>query len=292
MTLLQAIIMGVIQGLAEFLPISSSGHLAIFKNVFHVELDTGMMFDVLLHVGTLIAVFICFWSDIRKMIVEGFKILGDCFANIGILFSNPFRKERKKYHRIVSGSYRKFVILVLVSTIPTGILGYLGKDLVEAAGENMLIIGVCLLITAFLLFICDRAVPGRKTQKNISYPNAFGIGIAQGIATLPGISRSGMTITAGVLSGFDRKFAVKYSFIMSIPAICGAVVLDVKDMVSSDIPSQEWMYYLIGMLIAAVIGFLCIKFVLVLTRNRKFKYFGFYCILMGLLSILYYYNII
>ncbi len=291
MSLLQAILMGIIQGLTEFLPVSSSGHLAIFKNVFHVNTDMKMTFDIMLHVGTLIAVFIIYWADIKKMVVEAVRILIDCCANLKILINNTFSGEDEKYRRIVSGSYRKFVVLVLVSTIPTGIIGFLGKDLVEKAGENMLIIGVCLLITACLLMIADRTVSGKKTPKNITYTNALGIGVAQGIATLPGISRSGTTITACLLSGFDKRFAVKYSFIMSIPAILGAAVLDIKDIAAESLSKAEILNYAAGMIAAAVVGFLCIKFVLVLVRNRKFKYFGIYCILMGLLAILYHFGL-
>lgn len=289
MTLLQAILMGMIQGLTEFLPVSSSGHLAIFKNVFHVNTEMKMTFDILLHVGTLIAVFICYWADIKKMVVEGVRMLIDCVANGVTFFSNRFNGEEEEYRRIITGSYRKFVLLVLVSTIPTGIIGFLGKDLVEKTGENMLIIGVCLLITACLLMIADKSVSGRKTPKDITYKNAVGIGIAQGIATLPGISRSGMTITACLLSGFDKRFAVKYSFIMSIPAILGAAVLDLKNMFSESITASEISCYIIGMLVAAIVGFFCIKFVLALVRNRKFKYFGYYCIVMGLLSVIYHF---
>lgn len=289
MTLLQAILMGIIQGLTEFLPVSSSGHLAIFKNVFHVNTDMKMTFDILLHVGTLIAVFICYWSDIKKMVVEGVRMCIDCLANAGTFLTNRFKGEEQEYRRIITGSYRKFVLLVIVSTIPTGIIGFLGKDLVEKAGGNMLLIGVCLLITACLLMIADRSVPGRKTPKDITYKNAAGIGIMQGIATLPGISRSGMTITACLISGFDKRFAVKYSFIMSIPAILGAAVLDLKDLFTESISAGEAGCYVVGMLFSAAVGFICIKFVLALVRNRKFKYFSYYCIVMGLVSIVYYF---
>lgn len=289
MTLFQAILMGIIQGLTEFLPVSSSGHLAIFKNVFNVNTDMKMTFDILLHVGTLIAVFICYWADIKKMVVEAVRMLIDCASNAVTFFSNRFRGEEEEYRRIITGSYRKFVLLVIVSTIPTGIIGLIGKDLVEKAGQNMLIIGVCLLITACLLMIADKSVPGRKTPKDITYKNALGIGIAQGIATLPGISRSGMTITACLISGFDKRFAVKYSFIMSIPAILGAAVLDLKDMFSESLPASEVGCYITGMVVAAIVGFFCIKTVLVLVRNRKFKYFGYYCIVMGLLSVIYHF---
>ena len=228
MTLLQAVLMGIIQGLTEFLPVSSSGHLALFKILFHVETDTGMLFDVLLHVGTLIAICAVYYKDIVRLFVEGICIVRDVLINFAALIKNLFLSIRDRgkdhvdyspYRRIVNSSYRKFVVLILVSTIPTGIIGFVGKDVVEQASELLIVPGICLIATAILLFIADRCKGGDKLPKDITYTNAFVVGIAQGVATLPGLSRSGTTITACLLSGFNRKFAVKYSFIMSIPAI-------------------------------------------------------------------------
>lgn len=239
MTLLQAVLMGIIQGLTEFLPVSSSGHLALFKILFHVETDTGMLFDVLLHVGTLIAICAVYYKDIVRLFVEGICIVRDVLINFAALIKNLFLSIRDRgkdhvdyspYRRIVNSSYRKFVVLILVSTIPTGIIGFVGKDVVEQASELLIVPGICLIATAILLFIADRCKGGDKLPKDITYTNAFVVGIAQGVATLPGLSRSGTTITACLLSGFNRKFAVKYSFIMSIPAILGAMVLELKDL--------------------------------------------------------------
>ena len=284
MSLLQSILMGLIQGLTEFLPVSSSGHLALFKILFHVNTDTGLLFDVLLHIGTLIAVFVVYYKDIFRLVKEFILIVSDCIYNLTVLVGRGSRGE-KRYRRIVCNGYRKFVMLIIVSTIPTGIIGYVGGDLVSAASEILLIPGICLVVTALLLFICDRAKEGHKKPKQVSYANAFIVGICQGIATLPGISRSGTTITACVLSGFDRKFAVKYSFILSIPAILGALVLQLKDIGDVAITSAETGYYVIGMLVAAVVGYICIKTMLVVVRNRKFKYFAIYCLAIGALSI-------
>lgn len=285
MSLLKAILMGLIQGLTEFLPVSSSGHLALFKILFGVETDTGILFDVLLHVGTLISICVVYYKDIWKLIVEGFGILGDVFVN-GVLFvKNKSGKEQEPYRKIVHSSYRKFVMLIIVSTIPTGIIGFVGRDVVEMASELLLVPGICLLVTAVLLFIADRIRDGEKLPKNVTYTNAFSIGIAQGIATLPGISRSGTTITACLISGFQRNFAVKYSFIMSIPAILGAMVLEIKDVAGTSIESIEILYYVIGMLIAAVVGYICIKTMLVIVRKKKFTGFAIYCLIVGLISI-------
>ena len=162
MSLLQSVLLGLIQGLTEFLPVSSSGHLAIFKQFFQIETG-GMFFDILLHIGTLIAVFIVYYKDIFRMIKEGFAIIGDSFVNVATFFKRVITKEDLPYRKIVHNSYRKFAMLVIVSTIPTGIIGIAAKDLVSAAEQILLVPGICLIITAVLLFIADRIPDGGKT---------------------------------------------------------------------------------------------------------------------------------
>lgn len=285
MSLLEAILMGIIQGLTEFLPVSSSGHLALFQILFGVETETGMLFNVLLHVGTLIAISVVYYKDIWKLIVEGCCVIRDALVNVVLFFKNKSGKDHEEYRKVVNSSYRKFVMLVIVSTIPTGIIGFVGRDAVEKASQILIIPGICLIVTAILLFIADRTRDGEKLPKNITYTNAFSVGIAQGIATLPGLSRSGTTITACLLSGFNRNFAVKYSFIMSIPAILGALVLELKDFGSLEVTSTEILYYVIGMAIAAIVGYVCIKTMLVIVRKKKFTGFAIYCLIVGVVSI-------
>ena len=301
MSLLEAIFMGIVQGLTEFLPVSSSGHLAMFKILFGIETETGMLFDVLLHFGTLVAICMVFYKDVAKLIVEGIYILKNGLINLAIWvrnsfirIKNMFQKDKLpeeeldlgKYHSVANSSYRKFVLLVIMSTIPTGIIGIIGKDMVEMASRILIVLGICLVITAILLFVADAAKGGEKLPKDISYSNAFIIGIVQGVATLPGISRSGSTITACLLSGFNRSFAVKYSFIMSIPAILGAMLLELKDFSVAALSMGEIVYYIIGMVIAGVVGYVCIKTMLVIVRNKKFKIFGIYCLIIGMISII------
>lgn len=287
MSLLEAILMGLIQGITEFLPVSSSGHLALFQIAFDLD-EVGLLFDCLLHFGTLLAVFAVYYRDIWKMICEGFALLGDFFANIGVAFARLFGNKEKRYRRVICNGYRKFDMLVIVSTIPTGIIGVVASDLIELASTILLVPGICLLITSILLFIADRCKEGHKTPKHVSYTNAFVIGICQGIATMPGISRSGTTITACLLSGFDRKFAVKYSFIMSIPAILGSVVLQVFEIKQLDIGTTQWIYYGIGTLVAAVVGYICIKIMLYVVKEKKYTFFSIYCLIVGMISIVAY----
>ncbi len=281
MNFIQSIIMGLVQGIAEFLPISSSGHLAIMKHILHINTDTGLLFDVLLHLGTLVAIFVVFWRDIWELIVEAVKMLGDCFINLGRLFGG-----KKSYKKIVSTPYRRFVIMIIVSTIPTAIIGFLFKDAFEAAGDTLLVPGLCLILTGILLSIADRVKTGSKTEKNASYKNAGFVGLAQGIAILPGLSRSGTTITACLLSGFDRSYAVKYSFILSIPAVLGANVLELKDFSIEAFSKSELINYVAGMIVAGVVGYICIKTMLVIVKGKKFKYFAWYCFAVGALAVI------
>ncbi len=284
MTLTNSILMGLIQGVTEFLPVSSSGHLAIFKILLGVNTDTGILFDVLLHVGTLAAVVVVYYKDIWMLIREFFDIIGDICFNF-ITFFARFRNYDRKYRKIINSSFRKFVLLIIVSTIPTAIIGYLLRNIVEIASAILLVPGCCLLITAGILLLCDLAKPGRKGPGSATYGNALVIGICQGIATLPGISRSGMTITACVLCGFKRDFAVKYSFILSIPAILGAMIVEVSDVGTASVSAPQVMIYILGMLIAAVVGYVCIKLMLLIVRSKKFKYFAIYCAAMGIVCI-------
>ncbi len=290
MTLLQSILMGIIQGLTEFLPVSSSGHLALFKALFGFEASSGILFDVMLHLGTLAAIFVVYYKDIAQLILEGFSILRDLFINLGRLLQNLFIKgTRRKYIHVMEGAYRRFVWLVLISTVPTGILGILLKDFIERASDNTLIPGICLLVTAVILFVSDRIRAGKKNAQTATIGDAVTIGVVQGIATLPGISRSGSTITAALACGFSRKFAVKYSFIMSIPAILGAAVLELKDLSEALADPTPFWYYLVGMAVSAVVGYVCIRLMLVIVNRRRFTWFSVYCAIVGVASVVLYF---
>ena len=285
MSVLQSILLGIVQGITEFLPVSSSGHLAILQNVFHVETDGGMLFDIMLHVGTLVAVFVVYYRDIGRMITETLKMCADIFSNIHTFALNRIHKTSIRYKRIVHNNYRKFVVLILVSTIPTGVIGILGKDLVEQAGNTLLIPGICLLITGVLLLIADTVPEGKKMPRNVSCGQGLIIGTAQGLATLPGLSRSGTTIAVCLICGLERKFAVKYSFILSIPAILGAAVLEIKDVIAEPVAAAQIGIYAIGMVFAAVVGYVCFKAMLLVVKHKKFVYFACYCFVVGAVAV-------
>ncbi len=286
MSIIQAIILGIVQGIAEFLPVSSSGHLAIIQNIFHIETEGGLFFDVMLHLGTLAAIFVVYRKDILRMIIETLNMCRDIIYNLKSYIQNQRSYSALRYRRIMKNNYRKFVVLVLVSTIPTGVIGYMGRHLVEKASATLIVPGIGLILTSILLIVSEMAPDGKKIPRDISYGSGFLIGAAQGCATLPGLSRSGTTIAACMMSGYDRRFAVRYSFIMSIPAILGAALVEIKDIGSEGISGGIVLNGLIGAVVAGCVGYICIKTMLAVVRKKKFKGFAIYCFAVGVIAII------
>lgn len=279
MTLLKAILMGFIQGLTEFLPVSSSGHLVIFKNIFGLDLEGGILFDIILHIGTIIAIFIAYATDIKELIIEGIGIIIDFFKKI---FTLP--STNKNNIKVINTPYRRFVMFVIVASIPTAIIGFILEDIIE--GATLLIPGICLMITGLLLLGSSKIMQGNKKENEMKYKDSFAIGVVQGFATLPGISRSGSTLVAGLICGLDKEYAIKFSFIMSIPAILGAALLKLTDVTAEMAKMSVLLPYLCGMITSAIVGYICIKTLLKIVQNNKIHYFSYYCFAIGVLAII------
>ena len=264
MSLFSSILLGLVQGLAEFLPISSSGHLAIAAH-FMGQAGIGEpppFFDVLLHLGTLAAVFVAYWQDIREKIVELICGVRDLARGTTPAPIPPARR---------------LILLIIVGTLPLFAVLPI-KDFIEGLGDNIYFVAAALIVTGFLLFASDRVRKGRKTEKSARLRDVFLVGVAQAIATCPGISRSGTTITAGCFVGLDRKFAVRYSFLMSIPAILGANLLTLKDAITENtIIVADIPVYLVGVAVAAVVGYLCIRLLKMIADKGRFGWFAYYC---------------
>ena len=267
--------MGVLQGIAEFLPISSSGHLALFQHFFGMEdfESTQLFFTVMLHFGTLVSVFIYYWHDIVDMIREFFLAIGDLFS------------RRGTRQRAQTPPARRMVLLIIVATLPLFVVLPV-KGLIEAATGNVVFVSLALIATGFLLFFSDRFARGRKTARTATLADAVLVGCAQAVGTLPGISRSGMTISAGMLRGYDRTFAVRYSFLLSLPAVLGANILSLKDAIQTGIDWSLLPIYLVGTAIAAVVGYFAIRLVNLLTDKGKFGNFAYYCWGVGVLALI------
>ena len=271
MSLLHAVLLGLIQGIAEFLPVSSSGHLAIAEHLLGMSgaSEIPEFFDVLLHLGTLIAVFAAYWTDIRDMVIEFFSGVRDLARH-----STPAPVPPA----------RRMIVLIIVGTLPLFAILPI-KDLVEGLADNMYFVAGALIVTGCLLFASDRVKKGRKTERNATLLDVLLVGAAQAIATCPGISRSGTTITAGCFVGFERKFAVRYSFLMSIPTILGANLLALKDALESNIVLADIPVYLAGVAVSAIVGYACIRLLKMIAAKGRFGAFAYYCWAVGILTL-------
>ena len=261
MNAFSSFLLGLVQGVAEFLPISSSGHLSIAQNLLHIDAEVPEFFDVLLHLGTLGAVFVAYWKDIKDMIAEFFRGIGDLAHRST---PKPLPPARRLILLIILGTLPLFAVLPI-------------KDKVLGLSNNMLFIGGALIVTGFLLFASDRVKKGRKNERTASLLDAVAVGVSQAVATVPGISRSGMTITSGCCVGFDRKFAVRFSFLLSIPAVLGANILSIGEAVQEGIDVSLLPAYIVGTLVAAVSGYFAIRLVNLLADKGKFGNFAYYC---------------
>lgn len=271
MNIFESIIQAIVQGITEFLPVSSSGHLSLFQHFTGISGETGILFSLILHMGTLVAVFIAFHKTIFSLVIEFFSLLKD-------LLTGKFKWKE------MNGP-RRMIIMLVIALLPM-LFFYLFKDLYLAvSSDNDIIIeGICFLATSAMLFIADRCVKGKKQDKDIRVKDALTIGIFQGFAPFPGISRSGSTISAGLISGLSRDTAVQFSFILGIPAILGGSILELKDITPSEM-NVDISYLIIGFVVSAVVGFFCIKLLRWLIKSEKFKVFVYYTFILGILTI-------
>ncbi len=248
----QAIILGIIQGLTEFLPISSSGHLVLFQKVLGITEPT-LTFDISVHVGTLLAVFAAF----RKEILS--------------LLKKPFQR---------------LTWLLLAGTIPTAVIGIAFKDYFEKVFQSGSTLGFEFFITGLVILAAEKLGSGRKSEKGASYLDAAFVGIMQGAAIMPAVSRSGLTISGALFRGFDKEFAAKFSFLLSIPAILGAAAVKVKDAMEATRGSLDLAPLILGSIAAALAGYLSINYMITALRKGKLRYFSYYVFIIGMLIII------
>ena len=267
MTYFEAVILGLVQGLAEFLPVSSSGHLALLQQFFGIDENKVLLFAVMLHVGTLISVFIVYWKDIWELIVELCLTIKDLCTGKGL--------------RLDERPVRKLGVMIIIATIPTGIIGVLGGDFFDSLYTSIVPIGVGLIITGFLLVMAERMGSSSRGLEKMNFRNAFFIGLVQGIAICPGISRSGSTLFGSLICNLDRKFAVKFVFLISIPSILGSAVMELPDAIEAGVTVAEAGPVIVGMLVAAVSGLVAIKTMIKIVSDKKLSYFSYYVWVVG-----------
>ncbi len=260
----EAVILGLVQGITEWLPISSSGHLVIMQH--YLGIQEPMVMGLVLHVASLLVVFYVFFDEILNILK-------------GLYFY--FRGDQNFF----DDKYRKLGFMVIVATIPTVIIGLLFRDLIESAFSSLLFVGMGLLLTSVLLYLThlvDKKLSNFKDESRMKYRDALIIGLFQGVAIFPGVSRSGSTIASGLLVGLDKNLAATFSFLLFIPAILGAVVLELGE-ISFD--KLDLLPVLVSSLVTIVISYVFIKFLLHVVRKGRLYLFSVYCLILGIVII-------
>lgn len=268
MTIIGAIFLGIIQGLTEFLPVSSSGHLVLFSHLLDVQ-EPSLVFEIVVHVGTLLAVLVVFKKELLLLIASFFKIL-----------RNP--KDAKSLVHGDSGC--RLLWGIVLATLPVVILAVLFKDQIEQLFASSLFVGFMLIITGTILYVTERQKMRRKDLAKLSAVDALVIGTGQAVAILPGISRSGTTIAMGLARGLDRESAARFSFLLTIPAILGALVFSIDDLVGGTMAVGAGAL-VAGLVAAALTGYLAIHFLLNLIKKGKLVWFSYYTWFLGSLVI-------
>ncbi len=271
MEIYQGIILGIVQGLTEFLPVSSSGHLVLGQIYFNVT-EFALLFDVSVHMGTLAAVVVVYFSDIKLILKSIFQFLAKAGA------------RKPCTHLFSEDENLKFALLIIIGSVPTALIGFVLKNFEHVLFASDTLVGSMLILTGIILWFSRNYYHNEKTKTVFDIKRAVGIGIVQGFAVVPGISRSGSTIAAGMYSGLDRHAAAKFSFLLSVPAILGAEVLSFKDVFKTGLIIDPATIY--GGIVSFVVGLIALKLLLKLVHGGKFHLFAPYCWLVGALVLI------
>jgi undecaprenyl-diphosphatase len=269
MSYFQAVVLGLVQGLAEFLPISSSGHLALLQYFFKIESDNVLAFTVLMHLGTLISVFIVYAKDIWALLKELCYTIRDICTGKG--------------PRINCCETRRLGFMIIVATIPTAIIGLLFEDFFESLYSKLVAIGIGLVFTGTIMWLSEKFGKGKYEVMQMKWRTAIFVGIMQGIAICPGVSRSGSTLVGSLSGGLKREFAVKFAFLISIPSILGSIVLEIPDLFEEGMDMSLAGPCLLGVIVAAVSGLVAIKAMIRIVSRKKLIYFSIYTWTIGIL---------
>ncbi|PAB61212.1 undecaprenyl-diphosphate phosphatase [Anaeromicrobium sediminis] len=272
MTILKAIILGMVQGLTEFLPVSSSGHLALTQMILKIPENQVLFITTMLHFGTLISIIGVYYKDVTMLVVEFFRTIKDILTGKGLKLHNP---------------YRRLGFFIILASIPTAIIGLSLKDFFESLFSMTKAIGISLVITGTLLWIAEKYNNGKKDIQKMNSKDALVVGFFQAFAITPGVSRSGSTIVGSLLMGLNKELTVKFSFLISLPAVIGATLLEVKDVLETGNMNVSGNVTLVGIVSAAIFGFIAIKSMIRFVKEKKLYYFSYYTWTVGIGVLLY-----
>ena len=269
MEIIYSIFAGIIQGLTEFLPISSSGHLVIWHELWTINLPSELLFDVVLHLGTLLALIVFFAKDLSKYSIAFFQSFGQW----------QFKKNINQ----------RLAWLLIIGTVPAVIIGYFLEDIIASSFRQPYWVAVSLVVIAIFFILVEKIATQKKDLPGISVKNSLIIGFAQAIALIPGVSRSGITISAGLLSGLNRAVAARFSFLLSIPIVLGAGLKKLFDLSSLNLAGLDWLILVVGFVASVLTGYFCIKYFLKYLQKNTLKPFAVYRFILAAAIIGYFY---
>lgn len=286
MIVVYLILLAVIQAVTEFLPVSSLGHLCAAESFLGIGHETGLLLETMLHLGTVAAIIFLFKKDLKRIGIELMGMFLDLIGNLNLYIHNKRKGTDLKYARIVTGTYRKLTVLLLISMIPTALLGITSRRLALLAADTPIFSGIGFLLSGILLLVTDlNRSGGAKGPKEASYDSAMWIGICQGLAVFPGISRMGFTICAALLCGYSRKFAVRFSVFMSLPAIIGAFFTEIGYFAVPEMTVGLGVAFVFAAVIAGFVGCLVIRNMLSWAQKVELRYFAYYSFAVGIITL-------
>ena len=288
MSFLELLCLGLIQGITEFLPVSSFGLLTVAESLMGLERRASELLEVMLHLGTMISILIVFRKDFIKLLAESFGMLLDILSNIVIYVHNRRHHDADlPYTRVVKGTWRKLAAFIWISTFPTMVIGYSARRLVTMVAASPFLPGALTLITGIFLLVTDLGqTEGKKPASEAGTDSAMWLGICQGVSVFPGVSRCALTICSGLLCGLGKKFVVKFSYIISVPAVFGAFLLERGEFSMPVMTSELSRSYIGAMVASAVFGVLLIRSLMRFTQKRKLRLFAYVNFLIGMAMLI------
>lgn len=285
MDILQSILLGILQGATEFFPVSSTGHLVLAEKFIATSGDPAA-FNLILHAGTLAALLFAMQKDISRLLLEMLHMIGGLFRNLFAYLKSSASRGEPDYVRIVTSNYGKMFLLILTASASSAVTALPLRHLGLTGSDNPIFSGTGFLLTGVLLLVTDRIEPGTKVPRDITYLQAAVIGIIQGVTVLNGISRTGIMIVAGILLGFGKKFAIRFSFLLSVPVVFGGLILNLGEYLRADLSADILANYAAGALAAFIAGLVTIGIAMNGMRKTGFKVFSYYSFILGTISII------
>ena len=285
MDALKIIISGIIDGITGFLPISSSGHMAVLRNVLHFGGMDSVLFDMLLKLAAIVVIVLGFKKDVLRLIGAYIELVLIGVDNLRTLFVNIFSHKGDDYYP-VNGAYKRLALMIIAATVSTGIVGLCARDFAAYASGTVLLPGLFLVVTGIMLFLIDGIKKGEVSIKEVGFFEAIAVGGVQGLAVMPGLARCGMVIAVCLLLGFDKKLTWKFTFLAAVPALIGTVILDIVDMVRygvSDGADTGW--YILAALLAVFTGYIGLVLLNRILKRGRFLFLSIYCLVLGAFAL-------